>query len=112
MSHRYTSRIDVSEDGQWRSVAAVDDTVIEERTASDVGRAVLEDWVIDHPIGGRVVVYRAEERSKVPTDVTARVRVSVYATDDDIEPGLEPAEAVAYLLVDPEVADPHGWVNP
>lgn len=110
MSHTYTSRIDVSEQGEWQTVAVSVDNVIDERSAADVVRAVLEDWVVDRPAaGGRIVVYDAGDYSRLPLDESARVRVSVFPGEGDMS--LEPG-AVGYLLVDPSVEDPHGWVNP
>jgi hypothetical protein len=112
VSHTFTYRIDVSEADGWRTVAANDDTVIDERTASDLARALLEDWVVDNPgIGGRIVVYGYNASDLPPDDhdQPVRVRVSVLPGVEELD---DDSAAVAYLLANPDAADPHGWVNP
>jgi hypothetical protein len=109
----YTYQIDRRVNDEWVRDAAAEDRTVEDRPAIEVARAILEDWIIDNPGrlvgGGRVTVFDEDPFGEAPEE-NARVRVFIYfGTLDDR--AAQPS-ASAYLLSDPDLEDPHGWVNP
>lgn len=112
MAESYTYHVDVYRDGGWRNHLVREDQTVDERSAEEIARAVLEDWIIDHPAecagGGRVVTYGPDDFDNIQ-DEPATARVVVFrgpASARDAVP-----TAAAYLLADPDARDPHTWVN-
>lgn len=113
MAVPYTYQIDRRTDDVWVRDVVAEDSTVEDRPATEVARAILEDWIIDNPGrlvgGGRVTVFDDDPFDEAPEE-GARVRVSIFFGHlDDHAP--DPS-ATAYLLSDPDTEDPHGWVNP
>ncbi|WP_020580028.1 hypothetical protein [Actinopolymorpha alba] len=113
MAETYTYQVELFEGDRWHTSITAEDHSVAGRSGADIARAILEDWIIDHPQdlagGGRVSVF-GDDPSEYPPDALVRVRVRVFRGGLEVhEP--EPA-AVAYLLADSGMDDPHGWVNP
>lgn len=115
MAEPYTYQIDLFDEDSWQTSATAEDQTVGDRDSADIARAILEDWIIDHPGdlagGGRVAVLN--DPSEHPPDGGARIRVLVFRPGaDGTGGGSDRPAAVAYLLADPEAADPNAWVNP
>lgn len=94
--------IDVSDyDGQWRNQRlAQTRQTLEEREPSELARAILEDWIVDHPAhlaGGERVQVFAETAIDYPPDKYTHVRVWIYRGGIDDH---EPVPCSAAYLVD------------
>jgi hypothetical protein len=113
MAEPYTYQIDLFDTDGWRTSTSREDQTVADRASADIARAILEDWIIDNPGelagGGRVTVF--EDPSDFPADGGARIRVLVFRPVAEGSGPVQPA-AAAYLLADPDAADPHAWVNP
>ncbi|MEQ4205570.1 hypothetical protein ABN028_05315 [Actinopolymorpha sp. B17G11] len=113
MAEPYTYQIDLFDKDAWRTSTTAQDRTVGDRASADIARAILEDWIIDHPSdlagGGRVTVF--DDPSDYPPDEGARVRVLVFREVAEDSGPAQPA-AAAYLLADPDAEDPHAWVNP
>lgn len=112
MAESYTYHVDVYHDADWRNHVVAEDQTVDERADEDVARAVLEDWIIDHPAecagGGRVVTYGEDDFNQV-FDEPATARVLIFRGPASAH---EPVPvAAAFLLADPDSRDPHSWVN-
>jgi hypothetical protein len=109
----YTYQIDRRIDDGWVQDAVAEDRTVEDRPATEIARAILEDWIIDNPGrlvgGGRVAVFDEDPFAEAPEE-NARVRVWIYL--GELEDRAALPSATAYLLSDPDLEDPHGWVNP
>lgn len=115
MAESYTYQIDLFNKDSWQTSATAQDQTVDGRDSADIARAILEGWIIDHPGdlagGGRVTVF--DDPSEYPPDEGARVRVLVFRPGTDgAGNGSEHPAAAAYLLADPDAADPNAWVNP
>jgi hypothetical protein len=115
MAEPYTYQIDLFDKNRWRTSVSAADQTVDDRDSADIARAILEDWIIDHPGdlagGGRVTVF--DDPSDHPPDQGARIRVLVFRAGADGDGSATgPPAAAAYLLADPDAADPHAWVNP
>jgi hypothetical protein len=113
MAVPYTYQIDRRADDEWVRDAVGEDRTVEGRPATEIARAILEDWIVDNPRrlvgGGRVTVFDSDPFAEAPEE-NARVRVAIYfGTQAD---RAAQSSATAYLLSDPDLEDPHGWVNP
>ncbi len=113
MAVAYTYEIDRRVKDEWVRDAVAEDRTVEDRPATEVARAILEDWIIDNPSrlvgGGRVTVFDKDPFDQAPEE-NARVRVSIFF--GTLEDRAAQPSATAYLLSDPDLQDPHGWVNP
>ncbi len=112
MAESYSFQVETIQDGSWNVTTTAKDRSVADRDSTDIARALMEDWIIDHPTklagGGRVSVYGANPL-EYPPDEVARVRILVFRSaveGQDLEP-----QAAAYLL-DPDAEDPDAWVNP
>lgn len=112
MAESYTYHVDVYGEAGWRNHVVSEDQTVADRSEEDIARAVLEDWIIDHPAecagGGRVITYGERDFDET-RDEPATARVLIFrgpASAHEVEP-----IAAAYLLADPDARDPHAWVN-
>jgi hypothetical protein len=105
MSESFTYHVDVSNyDAKWRTLI-IDQTrsTLSERDPKDVARAILEDWIVDHPgdVGGaeRVEVH-GDNVEHYPDDLVSHVRVWIFRGPVNAHEAY-PA-AAAYLVDRPE----------
>jgi len=121
----YTYRVDILEGDTWRTDIVAEDQTVDGRSSTDIARAIVEGWIVDHPEqlsgGGRVTVLDG-----APDDPDlerhARVKVRIYEPAPDgpdfDELVLEgagpphPPAATAFILANPDTNDPNAWVNP
>lgn len=106
MTEPYTYDVAASDgDGGWILELSKDVRPALDRDAEAIARAILEDWIIDHPLaltGGQRVEVFGDNSSDYPPDELASLRVLVYPGQrGDHAPS--PA-AAAYLVTEPDDA--------
>jgi len=90
-------------DGGWILELSDDVRSALDRDAEAIARAILEDWIIDHPLGltgGQRLEVFGDNPGDYPPDELVSLRVWVYPGPRD-EHALAPA-AAAYLVAEPD----------
>ena len=103
MPEAYTYEIAVADGDVWRVTQADEVHPVIDRDAKETARAVLEDWLLDHPNdveGGERLEVFGRNTHDYPPDVQTQVRVWVYRGPLEARE-VEPA-AAAYLVTEPD----------
>ncbi len=107
MAQMLTYEIAVSDgDGGWVVRRTEEVRTVIERGAEDTARALLEDWIIDHPgdvAGGQRLEVFGDDPYDYPPDERSGVRVWVFL-GQPVDGAREPA-AAAYLVAEPDDSD-------
>ena len=107
MAETHTFEIALRNDaGDWVLDRADEVRTTLDREPDAIARAILEDWIIDHPgdlAGGLRLEVFGEDPYDYPPDDRTPIRVWVFVGTSDDHPA-EPA-AAAYLVAEPDDAE-------
>ncbi|HZC27852.1 MAG TPA: hypothetical protein VE287_12565 [Actinopolymorphaceae bacterium] len=104
MTEPYTYDVATSDgDGGWILELSKDVRSALDRDAEAIARAILEDWIIDHPLaltGGQRLEVFGNNPSDYPPDELVSMRVWVYPGQREAH---DPSPAAAaYLVAEPD----------